>query len=332
MLEKPKLEEGEIIACLRDSYGIPMAGIDFLPIGNDSTAWAYKANTEDGKAYFLKIRKGTVYKPSVVVPQYLKDNGIEQVVAPLLTQAQELWKSIDDFVLILYPFIEGSTGMQIGMSENQWMELGTVLRKIHSIRLSPELSEQVHLETFIPRWSGVVKQIQARINVSEYTKPFETELASFWKKKSEEIGKIVDRAEALGRRLQKQASEFVLCHTDIHTANILLDKGTRMFIVDWDNPLLAPKERDLMFVVGGAVAETKAEELFFRGYGKTDIDSVALAYYRYEWVVQEIGDYGKRVFLMQDIGQETKKDAVQGFLQLFQPSDVVESAYESMNL
>jgi spectinomycin phosphotransferase len=72
-----------------------------------------------------------------------------------------------------------------------------------------------------------------------------------------------------------------------------------------------------MFVVGGVVAaavENKEEELFFRGYGKVDIDPVALAYYRYEWVVQDIGDYGERVFLMKDTGEETKKDAVQGFV------------------
>jgi hypothetical protein len=32
---------------------------------------------------------------------------------------------------------------------------------------------------------------------------------------------------------------------------------------------------------------------------------------------------------MKDIGEETKKDAVQSFLELFQPGNVVESAYRS---
>jgi spectinomycin phosphotransferase len=55
----------------------------------------------------------------------------------------------------------------------------------------------------------------------------------------------------------------------------------------------------------------------------------ALAYYRYEWVVQEIGDFGERVFWMEGTGERTKRDAVQGFISLFQPGDVVEAAYKS---
>ena len=54
------------------------------------------------------------------------------------------------------------------------------------------------------------------------------------------------------------------------------------------------------------------ERLFFNGYGKTGIDWVALAYYRYEWVVQELGDYGARVFMKPDVGAKTKADAVRG--------------------
>ena len=54
-----------------------------------------------------------------------------------------------------------------------------------------------------------------------------------------------------------------------------------------------------------------------------------MAYYRYEWVVQEIADFGERVFLSPDIGTETKQAAVRGFKQLFRPGDVITSAYAS---
>jgi hypothetical protein len=42
-----------------------------------------------------------------------------------------------------------------------------------------------------------------------------------------------------------------------------------------------------------------------------------------------MGDFGERVFLTKNSGKETRQDAVRGFLQLFQPGDVVESAYHS---
>jgi spectinomycin phosphotransferase len=324
MLEKPNLTDEAIIACLRDSYSIPVTGIEFLPVGNDATAWVYRVRTDDKNSYFLKVKAEDIYEPAVAVPCYLKVQGIEQVVAPLLTRTERLWERIDEFSLILYPFIEGSMGMQIGLTERQWTELGTALKKIHSTQLPAELAEQVQRETFVSRWADVVRQLHVAIREREFESRVVRALAALWKTKAAEITQIVDRTEQLGQRLQRQARAFVLCHTDIHTANVLLDGAGRMFIVDWDTPLLAPKERDLMFVDASA-------EAFWKGYGQADIDPVALAYYRYEWVVQEIGDFGNRVFLRPEFGEETKRDAVRGFRKLFQPGDVVEAAYRSID-
>lgn len=323
MLEKPNLKDEKIISCLSESFRIPVGGIDFLPVGNDSNSWLFRVNTDNEK-YFLKVKKGITYEPSVIVPRYLKDEGIDQVVAPIPTKAGGLWEKVDNFALTLYPFIDGETGMKVGMSENQWIEFGSVLKKIHSSSLSSELVKQVKKENFSPKWSKLVEELQTKIDSNQFTDSFQKELTSFWKEKNEEIRTIIIRLEELGNLLRTQSLDFVLCHTDIHTANILLDNQNKMFIVDWDNPLFAPKERDLMFVVGA-----KEEQLFFSGYGKSSINQLALAYYRYEWAAQEIGDYGERVFLNNDVGEETKKDAVKFFVELFQPDDVVESAYKS---
>ena len=333
MLEKPNLHDETILACVRESYGLPVAGVEFLPVGNDSYAWVYRARTEDGASYFVKVKKGPVSKPSLIIPRHLKDSGIEQVVAPLRTTVHDLWTDVDGYTLILYPFVEGSVGMEVGLSDHQWMEFGAALRRVHSSRLSAELLEQVRRETFAPKWGGVVKELQRQINTTAYHDPIAQALASFWKEHSETIGRMVERAEKLGRALQHDSSVLVLCHADIHTANILLDQDQKLFMVDWDEALLAPIERDLMFVVGGAVGgaavESQAEAWFFKGYGATPLDPAALAYYRYEWVVQEIGDFGERVLLMDGVGDETRADAVQGFRDLFQPGNVVEAASSS---
>lgn len=332
MLEKPDLADEKIIASLQDSYGLPFAGLEFLPIGNDSSAWVYRVQTDEGTPYFLKVKKGAVYEPSLAIPRYLKDSGIEQVVAPLPTHTQQLWASVDQFALILYPFIDGGTGMETGMSDRQWIEFGAVLQRIHATQLSAELLRLVRRETFTLKWKAVLHQLQARLRDGAFDDPFQKEVASFWKDRHDEIQQIVDRTEALGRLLQNKSLNFVLCHADIHTFNLLIDQASNMHIVDWDDTLLAPRERDLMFVRGAVAGSTdgvKEEALFFEGYGNTEVDPVAIAFYRFEWVVQEIADYGQRVFLMRELGEETRQDAVRGLIQLFDPGDVVEEAYES---
>ena len=47
---------------------------------------------------------------------------------------------------------------------------------------------------------------------------------------------------------------FVLCHSDIHGGNILIADTGELYVVDWDDPILAPKERDLMFIGGGSAS------------------------------------------------------------------------------
>jgi spectinomycin phosphotransferase len=328
MLEKPALADEKIAVGLRERYAIAVADIEFLPIGNDARAWVYRLQTDDGQTYFLKVRRGGVDAPALLVPRYLRDRGVEQVVAPLPTNTGQMWAGVDDFSLILYPFIDGRVGMEIGLLDSQWRELGAVLKTIHTMPLAAELLGMLRHETFSPKWSAVVQKLRAHID-DGFDDRYQRELAAFWKSRRLEIDQIVDRAESLGRGLQQQCPAYVLCHADIHTANVLLDANDRLWIVDWDETLLAPRERDLMFVVGDDRTSRAEATWFLQGYGESAIDPVALAYYRYEWVVQEIGDYGERVFLQTDAGAETRRDAVEGFMKLFEPGNVVEAAYRT---
>ena len=249
-----------------------------------------------------------------------------QVLAPLPTEKQELWVALEDFFLILYPFVDGMEAMKIGMTDSLWIELGSVLKRIHQTELPPEVSHYVTRETFIPKWSTLVQGLHRQVTERSFDDLHQKELAAFWEENIEIIQILVERTERLGRLLQQSDLEFVLCHADIHTANILVTDEPYMFIVDWDDTLLAPKERDLMFVLEGNTTQTTEERLFLDGYGKTEMYQLAFAYYRYEWCVQEIGDFGARIFLSSEVGTSTKQAAVQGFKKLFSRGDVIEAA------
>jgi spectinomycin phosphotransferase len=326
MIERPDISDEKIVSALREHYLIPVVGAEFLPVGNDASAWAYRINAENQDTYFLKIRKSISNRAGFLVPRYLEDHGLAQVLAPLPTQKQELWIGVDDFFFILYPFVIGKPAMEVGMSAAQWTEFGSTLKRIHVTRLPSSISQYVNRETFIPKWSRLVKKLHKDIHERDFDDPYQEELATFWKAHNETIQTLVEQAELIGRRLQQADLKFVLCHADIHTANILLTQNQNMFIVDWDDTLLAPQERDLMFVLGEGTMATTEEQWFSEGYGDVKLNRLAVAYYRYEWCVQEIGDFGERVFLRTDLGEETKKDSIKGFMQLFSHGDVVETA------
>jgi len=330
MIEKPAIKDEKIIIALNKNYPIQASHIEFLPLGNDASAWAYRVNTENQSTYFLKIRKELSNRAGLFVPRFLKDSGIQQVIAPLPTRTQNLIGEIDGFALILYPFITGKEAMKVGMTDAQWIEFGSILKRIHTTKLNENTLQYVMQESFTPKWGSLSKALHEQVNVRKYDNPYQRQLADFWKENNETIRTLIERTESIGKHLRQTDLEFVLCHADIHIANVLLTQEGDMFIVDWDDTLLAPKERDLMFVLGEGPVETQEEVLFFKGYGRMEINPLALAYYRYEWCVQEVGDFGERVFLTKDVGEITKKDSVQGFMRLFSRGDVIESAFNTV--
>ncbi|MEZ4670957.1 MAG: aminoglycoside phosphotransferase family protein [Anaerolineae bacterium] len=326
MLEKPALSDVQIITSLSERYAIPVDALSFLPIGNDATAWVYRVES-GGLTYFLKVKHGAIYEPSLSVPRYLYDAGIKQVVAPYPTPSQHLSVAIEGYNLILYPFIEGHAG---GLSDAQRIELGAVMKRIHSTTLPSSVQAQIRKERFIPPWLKTVQKLHEAITRTTGDTPIAREFIDFCRERQDEIGTISARAESLGRLARERAMPIVVCHADIHDFNTIISSQGELFVVDWDEVQFAPKERDLMFV--GNVETIGAHvpphtRLFYEGYGAVKVDPLLIAYYRYEWVVQEMGDFGARILHGQELGEATRQDALDGFRKLFADGNVVDAAY-----
>jgi spectinomycin phosphotransferase len=331
MLTKPDLHDDRLIARLDESYSISVRKLEFLPLGADFAAWVYRVEADDGQTYFLKLRQGRVDEVSLQVPRYLKSVGVCPVVAPLApTRGDRPWATLADYAVLLYPFISGATAMELGLTRPQWVEYGVVLRQIHAVRLSDDLRQQVPRETFVPAWSRGVRQLQATIEQLGKHDHHLRELAAIWRDKRDQITQIVERAEALGRRLRTRHGAFVVCHTDIHLNNVLVDRAGHLHVVDWDAPLQAPKERDLHFVIESAIGRIPIgppeEELIFQGYGPTRLDWDALLYYRFDWISGDLLEYGKQLWLVEDASAASKEHALQRTRRIFEPGGAADSA------
>jgi spectinomycin phosphotransferase len=331
MIEKPNITDERIISALQERFSIRVGSVEFLPLGLDAASWSYHVDTESG-VYFLKLRKHISNPAGILIPRFLKEQGIEQVMAPLSSLRGEAWELVNDFYFILYPFIHGKQVMDIGMSDEHWVEFGSVMKRLHATKLAPSLARQIRRETFKSARLEWDKEIHAQVMLREYSNPFQKELTAFWREKHSTIAIILERSEALARRMQTAAPEFVLCHADIHTANVLRTEDDKIFIVDWDETMLAPKERDLLFMIGSIFGEPpggRAEQLFFQGYGEIKVDPIALAYYRYNWCVEDMGGFAEQIFIEENIGEETKKSSIWWSRKLFEAGNSIELALDT---
>jgi spectinomycin phosphotransferase len=353
MLEKPDLRDEAIVACLREAYGLPVVEVTFLPLGADQHTAVYRAAAAGASAgvYFCKLRGGVFDETSVLLPRFLHEQGIEAIIAPMVTANGGLWAVLGAFKVILYPFVEGRDAYEVVLSAKQWHAFGRALKRVHDIELPPGLRARIRRETWTPRWRETVKAFLHRVAESNPgahdpgvqgahsmpVDPVAAQVVALLRDRHDAIFDLVLRAERLAQALAAEPPPFVLCHSDVHAANLLIDGDGRLYIVDWDDPILAPKERDLMFI-GGAQgfaghSQEDQEALFYRGYGggdgRVEVDPVALAYYRYERIVVDIAVYCEQL-LLSDEGGPDREQSLRYLRSNFLPGGTIEVAYRSV--
>lgn len=332
MIEKLFISDQCIIDCLNSYYGIKVETLSFLALGADIDASVYKAQTYDKSSYFIKVKRGHALNIGVSLQTLLYNGGIQHIIAPIRGHKGQTTHNIDDFTLIVYPFIEGQDGFSVELTSNQWVTLGKALRKVHEFNLPALLKDKITRESYSSKWRNAVRSIYTRIDTeSLVTDEIGTKLLTFMQNRKDIIQRLVDHAEYLAEKSQKQSPEFVLCHSDIHAGNVLIANDGTLYIVDWDHPIMAPKERDLMFIgggVGNVWSNPHEEELFYEGYGKTDINRDILAYYRHERIVEDIAIYSQQLLVTTDGGND-RAQMYKQFTDMFEQSGVVEIAFKT---
>ncbi len=332
MRERPAdLDDGTLSKGLFIDYGLEVSALTFLPLGHDASAFVYRAVATHGE-YFVKVRTSITNEAALLVPHHLAAQGIGQVVAPLATVSGTLWARVDHYAVIVYPYISERTGMMDGMSDRQWVESGAVMRQVHDARVPADLSRVLRIEGFKPDGSDALRRLDGYLDDHSFAETGQATIATMWHAKRDTILRLLGTAEAMGRRLALAPPLLVLCHADIHTNNVLVLGDEHVWLTDWDETMLAPRERDLMFVIEGigpGFVDERRTRLFFDGYGVIDIDRFALTYYRYAWAIADIASYGDQVFLRPDLGRIDFEEAVASFQGLFELGSIVDIALGS---
>lgn len=339
MREPPKLPIEDLRVCLQDHYGLFPVSLEFLPLGLDYRAGVYRVVSEQGAVYLLKVKSGALYEPGYLVPGYLRNQGITAVVAPLLTRQQMLWSAAGDWTVIVYPFLDGETSWT-GMTDEQWKQVGAVFQRIHGSAMPPSGFESLRRETFdLAEYTRWIHELESRLALAEASRaqPDEQErtsehiLRENWTAQRSTIRLILASMEKLAAVLQSRAYPFVVCHADLHPANLLRDPSGRVFVLDWDEVMLAPKERDFLFIKASSADSDvlPGTSAFFQGYGRTDIDWIALTYYRYERALQDLIACAQEVLCRDDLGEETKGDSVRLFRAILAEGGEIEAAAQA---
>jgi spectinomycin phosphotransferase len=314
MKHKQLISVEQLEACLREQYGLHSVVVEFLPLGLDSNAGVYCVEARQGDRYLLKVKSGSLYAPGCLIPRHLHDQGITAVVAPIPTSSHTLWVPLADGNVILYPFLDGDTNWT-GMTSEQWLAVGAIFRRIHQTVVPPAELAELRRESFDPgeyaRWVDSVERQYLPTPGNARTSA--EALRALWVKERPRTHELLAALTRLGAALRGRHLPYGICHADLHPANLLRDVQGRVHVIDWDDVMLAPKERDLIFVKTSADDPDFLPGLpsYFDGYGGQDLDWIALSYFRYERVIQEWIAVVDDVFLRKDLEEDARADAVE---------------------
>lgn len=332
MLTPPDLSHEAIARCLADTYKLHIARLEFLPLGADIDSAVFHVHANDATPYFLKLRRGNFDKAVVAVPAFLhREKGIEPVMAPLPTTDGHLSTHSHGFDWALYPFFDGSNGFERALTKPQWTTLGATLAAIHRTELPEALLAGLPKETYAHKSREGVRRYQRRFINGVVGDDIVKRFFAFWEDHAEEIDTVVYRSEQLASILLERPPRLVLCHADIHAGNALVDDNDRLSIVDWDTLVLAPKERDLMFIgggVGNVWNQPQEEAWFYEGYGPADIDAVALTHYCYERITKDVLAFCDQMFDAK-ASTEDREEGLRQMQSQFLPNGVVAIAHRS---
>jgi spectinomycin phosphotransferase len=267
-----------------DDFGLRLVSATPVPHGADPDARLWRATTPDGAAYAVKLSAGGT-ATGLVVPVRLAASGVPGVVAPVTTRDGAVFAVHDGRRLSVVPWVSDERAPSGDLRAAHWRRYGEVLAATHAVPVTGDLAalpREDHTHTAVGaatrRTDRMLRAVDDR-SADGWTR----RVAALWRSVAADVVALLDRVDRLGARLRDRPADLVLCHGDPHLGNVLLGPDGQVWLIDWDDAVLAPRERDLMFVLGGGPAFAPAsgvdEAAFLAGYGPVAPDPARLAYH-----------------------------------------------------
>lgn len=263
------------------------------------------------------------------------------VPAPLRARSGRPYSIVGSRRLSLTPWISGRRGLETGLAAHQWRSFGGLLSRVHAAQVPPAVAHRLPAEDYRTPAAAIARTLDERIREREAGRkpagaddPLNGALIREWRAAGDSLAEILAQVDDLGDELRAGCAATVVCHGDAHIANLLLGDDGEVWLLDWDEVVCAPRERDLMFIIGGVLADapvsTEQQGWFFDGYGPADVDPIHLAYYRCSWALQDIADFATRVLDQSDGPSPARSQALGLFRDVVGPTGIVNLALKSL--
>ncbi|HEX2865047.1 MAG TPA: aminoglycoside phosphotransferase family protein [Deinococcales bacterium] len=250
MRVEPPLDRAALLASLLGTHGLALDALAFIPQG---MAAAYRAQGPSG-TFFVKVFPGTPTGRELAARlpaetgllRALRERGVlgnVPEVVPALDGAPTA--RFGTLPLVVQRFIPGRTlNAEIGP---QLPRLAETLGRLHAG--TPRLAGlplPFPPEDLAFPWEGQLLADLAGLDAIGPGGGFGPNgLKALLGPRRPELLVVLARARELRGRALRAGGTPVVCHTDAHGWNLILDPAGKLWLIDWETARLAPPEHDL---------------------------------------------------------------------------------------
>jgi Phosphotransferase enzyme family len=285
----------ELSRLLHVEYGFETVSLTHLAKGEDSYCYVVEAVAH--RKYFVRLqpaRGRATSEAALRIAQGLSEHcSLPEIVGAIRTRDRPLMCSYGRYRVAAFPFIEGPTAWEMGLSESQLTAGARVLRRLHSCDPSGLLElpvERFH-NPFRQPIHGLLKTPPG--GTSRSTDPPSSQARALLQAEQAELLETLSRVERLGRKLRRLDVGLVVTHGDPNLDNWILSPDGSLHLIDWGDLALGPPERDLFAFAGKQFAPFL--EAYTSARRKCRLNLDVFEFYFYRWALQEVSDYGSRL-------------------------------------
>lgn len=247
MLDVPAdLTSDQIAIALRDCWGIAAIDVTYAAVGHGSCNWVVVA--DNGEKWFVKAddqprsaERGAAYPTAAA----LHDAGLDFVHAAYRDRSGRLRRRIGPrWDVAVFPFLEGHNPDFATNSERA--KIAEAVGRLHAHPVSVDGAVRW---TTGGRQPGLRTLLANDLDQPWTGGPYGERARALVRASLPEIWMLLAEYDRLAEHLLASPDPWVITHGEPHGGNTMLDAAGRVHLIDCDDLMLAPRERDLWLLL-----------------------------------------------------------------------------------
>jgi hypothetical protein len=241
------------------------------------------------------------------------------VARPVPTRRGGFSLSHEGHLLILFHWIEGQMVGFGRLADDLLEELATWVGRLHASTPQIEWPDPPREWFDVPFEEDLLRDLDLLEGVGPADAVGKRALRRLLLPRRDEILGLLGRLRELQALARAREKALVICHTDLHGGNLILDAQGALHIVDWEGAWLAPPEHDLFFFAW----EERFWDLFLPRYMQTlslhgvrpaRLDNETFGFYYYRRNLEDLAEWVARI-LHEDNGEAQDREDLEGIVE-----------------